>query len=118
MSGIDRLLQNAFGGVDGHFSVTGSATLSTTPVKISLPNAKSQSVFRLKIVNASTANQLAYMIVDKDSATPSFAADTTSTGGSLVLAGTVEFLPLMSSKDLYVVGSAPSTLWQITINLQ
>lgn len=115
MAGINQSLDIIAGFVPANATVFGSTTLSTTPVKATLCTARMGRVRRVRIVNlTATTNRVSFTTVAEGAAAPTLSADPASANAGVILAPLQEiFLVLPSGIDLYVVGSAANTAYQV-----
>jgi hypothetical protein len=111
--GINKGTEIMAGVVSVAPTVDGYATLSTTPVKVDLCTAGLGQMRRVKISNlTASTNRLAWTFVAAGAAAPSLSADpAAATAGAILGPGQVEYLVISGNVDLYVVGSAASTVW-------
>jgi len=90
-----------------------AGNVGTTPTKISLPAPNpaqfTTGVFRLKISNGHATQRLAWQIVPAGATAPTFNANYAANAGVIVAAGRDDFVNLLSSRELYLVGSAAAT---------
>ena len=98
-----------------------NATVGLTPVKVLSARATASSIGaiirRCNLRNLHATNILAYKWVAAGSAAaPTATGGGTSTDGVLVLAGLNEYFSLWECFDLYVVASAITTPYQLTVN--
>jgi hypothetical protein len=104
--------------LEGGGTVDGSAVLSTTPVKVTLPdvslNGGLNGFIKVKIVNPNAANILAWKTVGRGATAPTFGATFAAAAGSHILPGQVEYLTLPNGVDLYLVASAAASSWSAT----
>lgn len=116
---VDRV---GFGvAVDQNLVVDGSAILSTTPVKVALPdttaNGGLQGFIKVKIVNPNATATLAWECAARGATAPVFGATFAAGEGSHVLAGQVEYITIPSTCDLYIVASAAASSWSASSQL-
>jgi hypothetical protein len=123
MSGVNDSLLGAFKPIyidsSGATSVSSdsSASLSTTPTQLTnASNTANAKIRRVRVKNASASNRLGVHFLEVDSATPTF--DTVLDGGDpahvVLLAGEVEYFTINANVEIWVVGSAASTEYQVT----
>ncbi len=116
---VDRV---GFGvSVDQTLVVDGSAILSTTPIKVTLPdvtlNGGLQGFIKVKIVNPNPTATLAWECTNRGATAPVFGATFAAGEGSPVLAGQVEYITIPSTCDLYLVASAAASSWSASSQL-
>lgn len=130
MSTSTVLNKLGYGPLEGLPQFFSSASLSTTPVKVTLPTPTNGGTspplgVKVKIVNGDATNVLAWTLVKNGAAAPTITADyNATTGASVVLAGNTEIFslywgaapttPLVPWFDLYVVASAANTEVSVT----
>lgn len=119
----------SLGPLPGIGSITGTAPLTasgilnnvvgTTVTKV-LSAVGKGGVARIKVKNLDAAKLLAVAWVANGAAAPTHTATGggTSTDGLLVVAGDSEQLSLRDTYDLYIVGSAASSPYQIAVFFQ
>lgn len=94
-------------------TVDGSTTLTTSAVEVDLCTTALGQMRRVKISNLTAAtNRLAWTLVAAGAAAPTVSADPASASAGAILGpGQVEYLVIPGDVDLYVIGSAASTVW-------
>jgi hypothetical protein len=87
-----------------------SATLTTSPVKVTLPAGVYGSQTNVKLINLHASNLIAFTVVDAGAAAPTVNATLADANCGAIIrpASEVELL-LDAGQDLYVVASAAST---------
>lgn len=112
---VDRV---GFGvAVDQTAIVDGSAVLSTTPVKVTLPSVSGAAVpgyIKIKVVNPNPSAVLAWECAVAGATAPVFGATFAAGEGSHVLAGQVEYVTIPTGCDFYIVASAAASSWSTT----
>lgn len=100
--------------------ILNSAALGTTPVLV-LDGACAGKINRVKIVLVTASRKLAYTTVAAGASAPTIAADGDGSAdeGSLIIdagtGGATEWITIPDNVDLYLVASAASTAYQITV---
>ena len=123
MSGLNDSLMGAFRPVytnaDGTVAVSteNADDLSTTAVQLTnFVNATNRKIRRLRVKNWSDSNRLGVHFVEIGASTPTI--DTVLDDGNaahLVLApGEIEYLTINADVEVWVVGSAAGTEYQVT----
>jgi hypothetical protein len=91
-------------------TVTSSASLSTTPVKLNLPTGKINGAVNIKISNLHASQLVAFTVVDLGAAAPTVNATLADAAcGAVIPPGRDVEIVIGQTKDVYVVGSAAST---------
>lgn len=112
MAGFNKNISVGLGPVTAVPTVHHSATLSTTPVQVTLCDLSLGQVAKVKISNLTAAtNRLAWTLVTAGAAAPSVTA-TPGTGacGVILAVGQTEYFSIPAGFDMYIVGSAASTI--------
>jgi hypothetical protein len=109
-AGVERTLISALGPLGNNPVVQHSASLSTTPTKITLTTLSNGEYRKVKIVNTHSTNLIAWMTVSLDASAPTHTA-TPGTGscGVIILPLQSEYITLPGRVDLYLVASGSST---------
>lgn len=112
----NKSLTSISGFVPSTVTVHSGAALTTTVTKVNLIPDKLGSYVRVQISNLTTAtNRLAWQIVDSGATAPVISADPASaTPGSIINPNKDIFIMIGNNKDLYIVGSAASTVFCVT----
>lgn len=124
MSGINLIMETSLGPFTGTRTADGSSTLSTTLVKVGLPDPAGNTLtkfFRVRIVNLTTVaagNKLAFGFVNAGTAAPTFSATPGTTSGIILNPQSSLEFTTYANVDMYVVGSAASTVWSVSVFLQ
>lgn len=102
-------------GVDST-TTDGSAALGLTPVKVTLAANPTGLVtfIGLWIVNPNATAIIAYKIVPKGAAAPTFDATFAATGGAHILPGRDRRIVVPVTSDVYVVASAVASSWSVS----
>lgn len=112
----ERDISTSLGAIRSIPSFVNSTTLGTAPVKVTVPTGYTDyTVFRIKIVNGHNSHAIAWTLVERGADAPSITADFASTSGSIILAGSSEYINVRADMDLYIVASGSSTHVNITI---
>lgn len=123
MSGVNDSLLGAFkpiyidSGATISVSTENDDSLGTTPVQLTnLSVTSSAKVRRVRIKNASASNRLGIHFTAIDASSPSI--DTVLDDGNgahvVLLAGEVEYFTINGDVEVWLVGSAASTEYQVT----
>ncbi len=119
MFGYNISSVSGFGVILENTVVDAASDLSTVPVEIELPdvgNSGPQRLFKVKIVNPNETNVLAWCIVGENDPDPTtMTADFSSTSGSHILPSQAEIFSFPANKRLFLVASAGSSSYSVTI---
>lgn len=108
-----QLLKSGFGSVTADPTVFSSSTLTTTAVKATIIEPGAGLLIKVKIANLSAAtNRLAWVLVARGAAAPTPSAiPGTGTVGTVLGPLQTEYITLAANTfDLYIIGSALSTI--------
>jgi hypothetical protein len=96
---------------------TVAGTTGTTPLKIADSDGyqDSDAIRRIRILNGSSSNRLAYYVDDVGEDTPTFSADFDANAGVIIQPDNIEFVNLVASKSIWIVASAASTEYCVSI---
>lgn len=101
------------------FTVYANTDLGTSASKIVAGKAGDAAKYGtrlIKILNGSTTARLAWKLVNKDAAAPTVSADFDANAGDILLPEqSTEWLPVPANKDIYLVASAASTSYCVTV---
>lgn len=125
MSNTNTLLQQAgFGYLPGPPLVTTSDALGLTPLKVTLPDFTVVSggrarLFSIVLTNPNASALIAWQMVPRGSAAPTFAATyvAATPSGAPVLPGTSTSFIIDSAWDLYVVADTASSKFAAVIEM-
>jgi hypothetical protein len=129
MTGVGQSIVTGLGPLTGALTPTGtapltgqgilnSAALGTTPIKV-LSAGNAAKVRRISIMGVTAGRNIAWLPVARGAVAPSFTAvgDGSATDGKLIIGGSgasADF-SLADNVDLYLVASAASTVYQLTV---
>lgn len=112
MSNTDTMvLQSGIGPLPGPATVDAGAALGTTPVLVVVADYTAVGggrprIRKVRIVNPNATNTLAWAVVPRGSAAPTFVATFGATAGVHVLARQVMEFSIGTDEDLYIVADA------------
>ena len=91
-------------------TVHSSSTLTTSPVKVTLPAGVHGSVTSVKLINLHASNLIAFTVVAAGAAAPTVNATLADANcGAIIRPASEVELVLSGNQDVYVVASAAST---------
>jgi hypothetical protein len=107
--------------VDQDADTDGSAVLSTTATKVTLPdtslNGGLVGFIKVKLVNLSATATIGWKAVERGAAAPTIATTPAAGMASPILPLTSEYITIPTVCDLYIVASAAATSWSSTAQL-
>lgn len=114
----NRALVTGIGPLNGPTVYVNSNALGTTPVRALQASADPKGlVRRCKLINLHATNNVAWAVVPRNATAPTITASATGTATDAVIltpAQLFEMINVEDNMDLYVVGSAASTVYQLS----
>lgn len=99
-----------------HNMDTETGSVGTTVTKVADPSTASDTHMRtVRICNTHATQSLAITVTDDGASTPTMTADGSSTDGVIILAQTSEVVNIRNDHELWIVGEAASTTYNLLI---